>query len=217
MTEIVPTLGQSLRRKPSVRPVSQVALRLTDSSAFENAIAAAVRWMNEPKRCNGHISSEAFSGTPFELNYGGGSMPAAATLLARPNERLWAARLDFPDAKVGQRTWSTEVSVADINGATLFLARLTNTTLGEDVPYSPSVPGIVYRILSMFSVEADGYAISEEADEIDQSSVDSFIALLTNPDRSLPVIAISREMDGSVRLDPGSIIRLRTHWVIARR
>jgi hypothetical protein len=65
MAESAQSLGRALRRKPSVRPVSQVALRLTDSSAFENAIAAAVRWMNEPKRCNGHIPDEASDGAPF--------------------------------------------------------------------------------------------------------------------------------------------------------
>lgn len=206
MSSAVQSASRSVR-KPSVRPISQVALRLTDSSAFENSVAAAVRWMNEPKRCNGHIPKEAFTGAPFELNYGGGSMPAAASLLAQPNQRVWAARLDFPDARVGQRTWSTEMSVSEAQGAVLFLARLTNTTLGDDVPYSPSVPGIVYRILSMFSVEADGYALSEEADEVDESSVGDFIELLRNPNRTLPVVAVSREADGSVRLDSGTIIR----------
>lgn len=163
--------------------------------------------MNERKRCNGLLPPSATTGAPFELGYSAGSMPASATILPQDGSRIWAARLDYPDAKVSQRTWSTEVSVAEQGSSTLFLSRLTNITLGEDVSYSPSVPGIVYRILSMFSVEADGYALSEEPDDVDIGSLSAFVDLLRNPGRELPVVAISQSADGSVRLDAETIIR----------
>lgn len=199
--------GLERKGRSSIRPVSQVALKLTDSSAFQNAIAASVRWMNERKRCNGLIPADAATGAPFDLGYSSGSMPAASTMLLTDEVKAWACRLDYPDAKVGQRTWSTEISIIERGGSTLFLSRLTNITLGDDVPYSPSVPGIVYRILSMFSVEADGYAISEEADDIDVGGLSDFISLVRSPTRELPVVAISRLPDGSVCLDPDTLVK----------
>lgn len=197
----------SRTRRPLVRPVSQVLLSLTDSSAFEKAISETVTWMNAPSRCGGQIPLGAVGGQPFDLGDRIGAMPAAATMATIDGRTVWAAKLDFPDRDVGQRIWSTEVSVARHQRSTLFLARLTNVTLGEDRAFSPSVPGIVQRVLENLSVEADGFSLTEEPQVIDLSNVDSFVSLVTETSRRLPIIAQSVDERGGTQIDPRVLIR----------
>lgn len=197
----------SARRRPLIRPVSRVALRLTDQNAFESAISETVKWMNAPARCDGAIPNEAFSGEPFDLVHEVGALPAAAAIFREGEQRIWATKLDFPDRTVGQRTWSTEITISNIGRATHFVAKLTNITRAEDPPYAPSIPGIVRTITSTLSADADGFSVSDEPFIADMNSISDFEGLLLNENRRLPIIALSEDECGRTLTDARDILK----------
>lgn len=189
-------------RRPLVRPISHVALVLSDKNAFNVAIRETVSWMNGKHRCEGAIPKEALTGTPFDLTHDLAAIPAAAAHFQDSNQRVWAAKLDFPDRTTAQRTWSTEISITQQGQTTRFAARLTNVTRGEGSPFTPSIPGVVRGILGKLSAEADEFPISDEAFIVDDNSQADFEHLLLDRRRRLPILAFSEFENGRCILDP---------------
>lgn len=189
-------------RRPIVRPVSQVSLTLSDKGAFTTAIAESVRWLNARSRCDGTIPVAATHGDAFDLSHNVGAMPASAAKYEGADTRIWAAKLDYPDREIGQRTWSTEISISERRNSTNFIARLTNITRGDDPQYSPSVPGVVRNILEKLSVEIDDFPASEEVFYVDHNTQADFEYLLLDRSRRLPILAFSENASGECLLRP---------------
>ena len=193
--------------KAIVRPVSQVSLVLSDQRAFETAIRESVIWMNSAKRCAGAIPRDALGGNPFDLTHSVGALPAAATAYEDGRRRIWSGKLDFPDREVGQRTWSTEISIVELGPVTTFVSRLTNITRGDNPPYLPSVPGVVQQVVGQLSAEADGFPISDEVPRVDLRTLPDFEYLLHNKQRRLPIVALSETDEGRCLFEPGLALR----------
>lgn len=190
-----------------VRPVSQVSLVLSDKRAFETAIRESVIWMNSAKRCAGSIPRTAMEGEPFDLTHAVGALPAVATAHEDGHSRIWSGKLDFPDREVGQRTWSTEISIVEVGPVTNFVSRLTNITRGDNPPYLPSVPGVVRQVVERLSAEADGFPLSDEVPRIDSRTHADFEYLLHNKQRRLPILALSETEEGGCLFDPSLALR----------
>ncbi len=175
---------------PLIRPISQILLCLTDRNAYQDAIKESVSWL--AKRAQGKIPPSAFRGLPFDLTNQPTANPTEAVEVETEQGKAWAARLSYPDMRTPQRSWVTEIAIKQESGLTLFGARLTNVTRGEDAPYSPSVPGVILQILSKLSAEIDGEPISNEVKTIaDMQDLSAFVELAESQNRQLPIVAIS--------------------------
>jgi hypothetical protein len=172
-----------------VRPVSQVTLELRrDHSAdvFAMARGEVINWVK--LRAGRPLPPQASKGEAFELE-DVGSQRTAAVSIDQP--RYWAARLDDSDSEVPQRSWVTEVGIAERADNTVILGvRLLCVTRGEDNPISPSIPRFVRTIVGRCpNVFLEGrkldlvpWAIQSEED------VDTLVALIENQSRRLDVI-----------------------------
>jgi hypothetical protein len=178
---------------PIIRQVSQVSFAVGGEAPFEQTVRETVIWMRKRNRA---IPEVAIAGGAFDVG-GGGDSPARAVALEFENGRLWAASLDDPDKNVAGRTWVTEVTVAEQAGRVLFGTRLINVTRGIDAPYVPSLPGLSRQIISQLPATADQISLSDVAQRVtNPEDVDDLIALLDDPSRKLPVVAIA---DGATR------------------
>lgn len=141
---------------PIVNSVSQVSLQIkgTDAEATFAAVRAEIlKWLN--KKAGRVLPPEAWEGKRFELFREVGYQPVAATTLDCP--RLWACKLDDADKQVPQRTWTTEVGLSPGPGGTIiFGCRLLCITMGEYVPFMPTIPGFVRQIAERFEASIDG-------------------------------------------------------------
>lgn len=194
-------LGQRVRdRGPLIRSVSRVAFMIEGDNAFDRTVRHVIKWM---KKRSANIPAAAFDGVPFEVG-GGGDHPAEAVRFDEDGGRLWAAILDDPDMDVARRTWVTEITVGEKDGRTAFGARLINISRGEDAPFTPSRPGVVHGVISDLEAVADGVPLLDKVVPIEnEDDFDQFWELLTNPNRTLPVIvtAIAAGIEPAVDLE----------------
>lgn len=178
--------------RPTVSPVSRIVLEITDTTAFEQVIQEAVRWMR--KRANATIGNAALAGEPFDVTDIPGANPCKAIRYDEGDLAVWAARLDDPDKEIAQRAWRTELFVARRgSGVATFGAQLTCVTRGEAAPIRPSRPGLVRQIVDRLSAEADGWQMTNAGHLLAPHENDDFVALLRNPERRLPVVAVSAD------------------------
>ncbi|TAN52952.1 MAG: hypothetical protein EPN26_07425, partial [Rhodospirillales bacterium] len=186
MSAALEPLAQRMRgQSPLIRSVSRVAFMIEGDNAFDKTVRQVVKWM---KNRSANIPAGAFDGLPFEVG-GGGDHPAEAVRFDEDGGRLWAAILDDSDKEVARRTWVTEITVGERNGRTAFGARLINISRGEDVPFTPSRPGVVHGVISYLKAVADGVPLLDKVVPIEnEDDFEQFWELLTNPNRTLPVI-----------------------------
>ncbi|MBF0325725.1 MAG: hypothetical protein HQL42_11740 [Alphaproteobacteria bacterium] len=186
MSAALEPLAQRMRgQSPLIRSVSRVAFMIEGDNAFDKTVRQVVKWM---KNRSANIPAGAFDGLPFEVG-GGGDHPAEAVRFDEDGGRLWAAILDDSDKEVARRTWVTEITVGERNGRTAFGARLINISRGEDVPFTPSRPGVVHGVISDLEAVADGVPLLDKVVAIEnEDDFEQFWELLTNPNRTLPVI-----------------------------
>lgn len=172
---LAPLATQLRAKRPIVRPVSQVSLELVGPNAFDQTISECVAWI--AKRANATIPTNAFSGEPFDLADAEGAHWAAATRVVGEEASVWAARLDYHDNTVPQRTWLTEISVGRKHDTMRFGARLTNVTRGEDKFFTPSIPGIVKQLADRGVARLDGRSVSTQPTIVAETN-EEYLALL---------------------------------------
>ncbi len=209
MADQVSSPGERARRRgpslPIVRPVSQVELSLEGEAhpSFEQVREIALRWV--APRAGGRLPDSAWVGGDFELE-DVGAQRTMAIGIEKP--RFWAARLDDGDSNVPQRSWVTEVAIAERSPECLLLgARLHCVTRGLDEPYSPSIPSFVRRVVEAFpgSVRVEGNPTRPEATVIrDEHDIDWLLGTILDPQRRLDVIVASLP-EGSENLADASI------------
>jgi hypothetical protein len=192
-------------RRAAIRPVSRVSFELSDTTAFEQSIVLALRWM-EP-RARVRLPADAWGGQAFDVTDILGANPAKAVRIDASDGVVWAARLDFPDPNY-PRTWVSEFFSEKRRGALArFGAQLTCVVRGECPPYETTRPNVVRDIIETLSAEADGWALSETATKLDNSDISSFESLLYEPSRRLPIVAISESEDRTIQIEPDSLAK----------
>lgn len=198
---LAPVATPHKAKRPIVRPVSQVSLELVGSDAFVQAISECVAWI--AKRASARIPSNAFSGEPFDLTDAEGAHWAAAARIAGEDASVWAARLDFHDKTVPQRTWLTEISVGRNQNTMRFGARLTNVTRGEDRAFTPSIPGIVKQLADRGVAYLDGRLLSNRPTIVAETTdgYSELLDFLEDKRRQASLILISQNEDGTSVLD----------------
>lgn len=211
--QLAPFAARMRESRALVRPVSQVRLRLPPARGvdrFANTVDEILQWVNH--RAGQRLPDDAWQRRSFELG-AVGAQRAAAVALAQP--RYWAARLDDADKEVAQRTWITEIGVGiDDQDAVIFGARLTCATRGQDVPFDRSVPGFIRSVLRHAPALLDGRAMPLDPVFLDSpADVNGLVALLEDPERQHPVIALALPEDGrdpSLASIGAALVRRRT-------
>ena len=189
--QLKPIAAQIKKTQADIRPVSQVTVKLMplpNRNRMKETVQAALRWINH--RAGRPLPPEAWDMKSFEMTEIGSQRTAAAYL---PEQRYWSARIDDADKDLAQRTWITEIGVAeDDDGSVLFGARLTCTTRGGYAPFERSIPGFVHSVLTSGPAELDGIPILGRPVLLsNEDDIDHLVALIENPDRCADVILFS--------------------------
>ncbi|GMW05563.1 MAG: hypothetical protein QY320_08290 [Gammaproteobacteria bacterium] len=172
------------QRHSAILPVSQVLLHLrgTDKTKlFDKARNEILDWI--AGRAGRTLPDAARRGEAFELD-DVGSQPVAAVTLEDP--RYWAARLDDADKNVPQRTWVTEIGLADDpSDGIIFGVRLVCVTRGRDAPCDRTIPSFVRTIAVPGSAWLDAVPIRSGPWLVsDDGAVEELVQLLTRPRRA---------------------------------
>lgn len=182
--------NRTFAKSAMVQPVSQVAFEcesVNTQSAFLAAQKEVLKWV--ARRAGRQLPDKAWDGQTFDLS-DVGSQPTAAVAIEKP--RYWAVRIDDADKEVARRTWTTEISIGIApNSNTLFGCRLFCAALGDNPPFSPTIPGVIKQIIGCVNAKLDDRRITKTAWAIDHSNADKLIALLLNPTRKRPVYVLS--------------------------
>ncbi|MDY0957154.1 hypothetical protein SOM26_00480 [Sphingomonas sp. CFBP8993] len=166
-----------------IRSVSSVTFEIGGSEPFERALRMASAWMRARNKA---VPSDAETGAPFDVG-GGGAPVARAAALDIDNGRIWSAAIDDPDASHVGRTWITEITIVEQQGAVHFGTRLLNFTRGEDRPFSPSIPRLVRDLIADLPCLADGEMLRDDTKVVaSPDDLDAMCELLERPGRRLP-------------------------------
>lgn len=104
----------------------------------------------------------------------------------------WCIRNDDPDKNVPGRTWTTEASVAHVNGQGLLGLRLSMSTSEDDPDFTPSVPGIVRQLSDKIGLYRRGRQVTVDPQYVDsEEELDALMELLTDPMRRRPIYVVS--------------------------
>jgi hypothetical protein len=172
-----------------VRPVTQVTLELRrehSDDVFAIARDAVLNWVRQ--RAGRPLPPQASKGEAFELE-DVGSQRTAAVSIDKP--RYWAARLDDSDKEVPQRSWVTEVGIAERPDNSVVLGvRLVCVTRGADSTFSPSISRFVRTIIERCpNVFLEGRQIDQVPWSVQsEEDVETLVALIEHPSRRLDVI-----------------------------
>lgn len=192
-----PLAAELRQQRPKIRPVSQIALTLTNgkqSDIFGRARRECLQWL--ANRAGRSLPQSAWNGESFDLEEVGAQRVGAVGI---ESPRYWAARLDDADKEVAQRTWVTEIGIGQTHDqSVLFGARLICVTRGDDEPYERTVPGFVRPIVDAVGAELDGRKVEQDPWLISsENDVDALVALLLLPSREADVIVFALP-EGSV-------------------
>ena len=181
------------RQRPRVQIVSQVSLEIpyVDDTRDTFAIAQneVLRWLNN--RAGTKLPDAAWEGRTFNLKEVGSQLVEAVNI----DGDVWAARLDDADKEVAQRSWTTEFVIrSDPNreNTVLFGCRLSCIALGENPPFTPTIPGVVRQVNDQLGGSIDGRPLSQSAWRVlDGGSANDLVDLLLNPTRQRAIIVVS--------------------------
>lgn len=193
------------RSAAAIRSVSRMWFELTDKNAFDECIRLSTQWMGT--RAGTKLPKAALEGQAFDVTDVLGANPTRAVRLIAKDGSIWAARSDYPDPDF-PRVWVTEFFVEKRQGQLArFGAQLTCVIRGESPEFETTRPTAVRRVLENLSAEADGWQLSETPHQLPIEDLSSFVDLLYNPDRRLPVIVVAEDQSGNVQISSDTLGR----------
>ena len=143
-------------------------------------------------RVPGALPPEAADHGTFSFRQGGSHCQAVRVL--REGHDLWAVRLRSPDPSAPADAWVTEAGVGWSPGAPpVFHLRLLRASNGVDARYlEPKVPELAVRLASVLELRQFGVPVTGEPWLVNSSpDAERFCARLTDPQRRLPILALS--------------------------
>lgn len=174
----------------TVRSVSQVMLSFHSEDpgrTFTEIRNEALKWL--ANRAGRKLPERAWAGESFDM-LEAGAQPVSAIALDQP--AYWCFRASDADKEVARRHWTTETGILLNDDEVLFGCRLQCVALGESPEFNASIPRVVAQVVKNQAAYLDGRRISTQAWNVTSGAeVDDFVALLLNPQRTRPVIAVS--------------------------
>lgn len=199
--EIFPTIMPPTSRdgRPTHRTTYQLQAKIvaSDSSArreaFEGAVSTILKWLQG--RISTPLPADALAGASFEIDEGTCRLEASSVA----PEGIWAGRLYHPDepfrgvAATPGRTWIVDVALKEVDAGVLLGLRITcASSRFSTQPIALTRPGVVSKLSKQFTlmdlrrIEAAPWTLASEEDLL------AFHALVTSPDRGLPVILLTQ-------------------------
>lgn len=192
------------RRQRRVERISQATIEVRVSDAdvsFSQVRELIIDW----------LSLKAGAPLPEHMRLGGtgdlSTLGVQRVETAALNEPLyWSARQDDQDANFPRRTWVTEAALGRYNDQKLLIGhRLYCVTLGEQAPFSRSIPRFMREISRTFDTYLDDSRVHLSANIAkSEEDVDSLVDLMLDPRRRHPIICVS--LDGELHTLSESII-----------
>ncbi|MBS0383775.1 MAG: hypothetical protein JSS00_00325, partial [Proteobacteria bacterium] len=163
---------------------SQQPARVLDQARRE-----ALVWVE--KRIGTTLSPEAWKYESFEHLSGGRN--CIGIRLQASGADVWALRAEDPDKEIPGRVWTTEIVTAlGADPSPRFSLRLVASSLEATLEVDPHTPGLVQQLADTCGLRRGPYLIGSEPTVCaDDAQGDQLAKMLTDPTRSLPVIAIS--------------------------
>lgn len=187
---------------PRVRYVMQSFLASSIHSVDNRASArqAILGWAR--RKWPGLIPPKAYEGNAFEHDQAG--LRIAAT--GSEDGTLWAFRSEHLGTE--SRTWITEALVADLGPCDAFGVRNSCSTITTD-PIPVSSPAFLRTFVAEHSLVDAATPVTAKAQYIEnEGDLARFLVLLASPDRSLPIVAVSRLINSDgYAIDPQRLAR----------
>ncbi|HET9741427.1 MAG TPA: hypothetical protein VFQ00_01650 [Terriglobales bacterium] len=108
------------------------------------------------------------------------------------DDENFALSFEHPDTQISERTWLVDVTLELRDGQLYFATRLSvrqPKITGIPAPRAPRILGELIKTVEVF----DGAILQSQSRVYEASDLDEFLQLLTSPERSLPLLAISIE------------------------
>lgn len=195
MAELAPTDRRATSRTAGrvwEREILRVAAALTTQDERDPTVAAreiALAWAD--KQVGSDLPDRARTFGEFE-HFRGGRTCIAAVLKDSARD-VWAIRVDRPDNKVAQRSWTTEIVVARAAPKKAVVSlRLLASSHESVLQIEPAVPQPIAQI-SRLGYFANGISwVSPDPWYIDfERDAEKLLTFLINPARTMPVIVLA--------------------------
>lgn len=183
-------------RRQRLIHVSQVAAEILGDDP--NTAAAEVRaeilnWLSQPKRA-GALPKAALEQQDFEINDPG--LQVVGLRLIKDDFDYWVVRFDHLDDRAVARGWSTELTVAVVDGRALFGSRVTLSSREDNPEYQSSVPSIVRRLAKRPGLAVDSERVRSDLWRIGtKDDVEQLVEAIRDPGRALPLYVVSLAPD----------------------
>ncbi len=181
---------------PTVYTVYQLLLKIDSRTAdagqtFDTTIQQTLAWVQE--KFPDKLPEAAGPKQRFKCEVPGQRVNCAS------HDRFWAVRLEQPDSPfdgrpaVGGRTWTTDISIAQRENGLFFGIKVICASLPDcSEKIFLTRPKVIREIAEQTGI-IDGIRISPKPLCIGQDiTIDDFYNLVTDPNRSLPVIVLSQ-------------------------
>jgi len=173
------------RRQPVVQVIGDLVGDGAPSNAAERARSVVLNWLREKQRLK--LPPQAEAGEGFDLDASEGQPLVVARF-----KNFWAMRLDKLDAEVPGRIWRTEVSVGHDAKTAMVGARLTVIDTAKSIRIPTSVPRVVFDLIESPGVIEYGVRLSTSPVDVStQEDANKLFALLTNPQRTRPIVVVA--------------------------
>lgn len=189
--------AQANRRASRVRLIAQISIVLKRPDDQENLYSQVrgeiLNWLQFQSGVQ--LPDLAWRGETFEVDELGGHRVAGIGL---GQTKYWSARLDRADRDVPQRSWIAEFGLAPHSEETVaFGCRLQCVTLGDDPPFSRTVPSVIRRLFNIAPTFIDTYRVYAVPSIVRTlADVKWLIRLIRDPGRQRDVVVFSLP-DGS--------------------
>lgn len=165
----------------------EIPLASRDPQAlYERAIEIVLEWLQRRQRS---LPTDAWRGECFEVDQPGRKIECQSI----PEESIWAVRLEHPDDRVPERVWISDVSLRKrLTGIGFGIRVMCSSGAKTEEDITLSRPRIVRELAKQL-----GLCETRNLDEqpwLIQSTDDLIVLsdLLTNPKRTLPVVALTQ-------------------------
>jgi predicted flap endonuclease-1-like 5' DNA nuclease len=167
-----------------------------DGHELDAAIAALRAWVQRRFR----ITIEPLVGGRAERD----GVHVEWTLLTGEAGGLFGTWIDQPDADPLWR-WRTYADLGVQHGAAWFRVRVQLYSTEEGLLTVPHVgagrPGVVRELVRELGIELDGHRLGPPID-VTRDAAEDYVAFIEDPQRRLPIVAISADADGEPFIDP---------------
>ncbi len=178
----------------TVRPIVQVVADLackrspplqTAGIARESVLA----WLYEQPDVK--LPEAAFAGESFDTD-----LTEGPSVTVERFGNFWSFKYDKLDADTPGRVWRSEVSIAHSEHVALVGLRLSLIDARAGLPFFPSVPGVLRKLIRKPGLRELGLPLYEKASELSTvEQVESLVAFLLNQERSRPVLVFTTDDD----------------------